>query len=87
MPSPLQRRRSHRRKTATLVATAVLSLLWPAWPLWYGAVADLIGALLALFGIQPSLALAIGVGAASLMFPLLAYGLALTMIWRRRPGP
>ena len=87
MPSPLQRRRSHRRKAATLVATAALSLLCLGWPVWYGAVADLTEALLALFGIQPSLALAIGVGAASLIFPLLAYCLALAMIWRRRPGP
>ncbi|QNI88602.1 hypothetical protein [Synechococcus sp. ROS8604] len=46
MPTPLQRRRSHRCRAATLVATA-----------------------------------------ASLMLALLAFGLALAVIWRRRPGP
>ena len=83
MPSPVQRQRRHRRRAATLVATAALSLLFAAWPLWYGAVADLTGALLALFGIQPSLELAISVAMASLMLPLLAYGIALAVIWSR----
>ena len=87
MSSPVKRRRSHRRKAATLVATASLSLLWAAWPLWYGSIADLAGALLALFRIQPSLELAIGVAAVSLMLPLLAYSLALAVIWRQRPSP
>ena len=83
----MQRRRRHRRRAATLVATAALSLLFAAWPLWYGAVADLAGAVLALFGRQPSLELAIGVAAASLMLPLLAYGIALAVIWQGRPDP